>query len=159
MTQTRPEFLRPVQAAAVNELLNTIACCASKRNWVKSLNMGSVLFSSADSVVKRRLSKVERRNRRFWIAIAIMLIVAFMFMYGGNGLYDSLEMKRQVNVLKKRNDSLLLVNKARRLKLDKLSAGDPFTLEKEARKSNMIFPSEKVFIIRPEKNKGRTLTK
>ena len=82
-----------------------------------------------------------------------MLIVAFMFMYTGNGLYDSIEMKRQINKLKKRNDSLMNLNEARQLKLDKLLSNDPFTLEDEARKSNMIYPNEKVFMIRPNNSK------
>jgi len=84
-----------------------------------------------------------------------MIVVAIMFMYTGNGLYDSIEMKRQITKLKKRNDSLMTLNESRKLKLNKLVAIDPYTLEDEARKNNMIYPNERVFIIQPEEKKER----
>jgi|GEM_PF-4145602 len=87
--------------------------------------------------------------------IIVMLIVAFMSMYTGNGFYDSIEMKRHISEIKKRNDSLMTLNEARKLKLNQLISNDPYTLEDEARKNNMIFPNEQVFIIQPEKKKNK----
>jgi len=110
-----------------------------------------------NTTIKRRLSRSQKRNRSFWIVVGILLVVAIIFLYGGNGLIDSFAMKRQVYLLKKQNDSLLFVNEAKRLKLQNLANGDAFTLEVEARKNNMIFPEEKVFIIRPEPKKQKRI--
>ncbi len=81
------------------------------------------------------------------ICLVVLLILAFL--YAGNGLVHSLKLKRQISILEAQNDSLRAINEWRRQRLKLLKKDDSRIIEEEARRHNMKYPGEKIFLINP----------
>jgi len=94
-----------------------------------------------DSSVKRKI---------FWLVTAIILLIVLVFMFGANGLWNTLMLKSHVAKLEAKVDSLEDVNRRMDKHIEALSSEDLRVIEEEARSHGMIKPGEKVYLLRPK---------
>lgn len=90
-----------------------------------------------------------RKRYRIIIAISLFVLLIFAFLFAGNGIVHSMKLHRQILILESQNDSLRAINEWRRQKLDLLDKDDLRTIEEEARRHNMKYPGETIFLINP----------
>jgi len=74
-------------------------------------------------------------------------------MFGGDGLWHSLVLRRRVAELETSVDSLSRTDELMKQQIDGLKHGDPQVLEEEARSHGMIKSGEKVYVVRPKPKK------
>lgn len=96
---------------------------------------------AAQSPDKKKLKK------KLWISGIIFFAIVLTFLFGGDGIWQSLRMNVEVNELQSRVDSLKELNDVIYRRVDGLKKGDEEILEEEARRYNMIKPGEKVFVL------------
>ena len=92
-----------------------------------------------DKLVKRKI---------FWLVTAIILLIVLSFMFGNNGLWNTLMLKSVVAKLEAKVDSLEDVNRRMGEHIEALSREDLRVIEEEARSHGMIKPGEKVYLLR-----------
>lgn len=91
----------------------------------------------------------NKRKLIFWFSVGAVAAIVLSFIFSGNGIKHSIELRRHTIALEARNDSLARLNDWRKERISKLKSGDKLTLEDEARRRNMHYPGEKVYLINP----------
>ncbi len=92
---------------------------------------------------------------RFWILLGIIVVILLMFLFGGDGLWHSFVLKRQIDVMETKIDSLETVNAQMKQRIEGLRSRDPDVIEEEARSQGMIKPGEKVYLMRHKSEKSK----
>ena len=85
---------------------------------------------------------------RLWILLGIIVVILLIFLFGGDGLWHSFFLKRQIDALEVKIDSLETVNAQMKQRIEGLRNRDPDIIEEEARSQGMIKPGEKVYLMR-----------
>ena len=100
-------------------------------------------------------SRLISTRVRFWILLGIITVVLLMFLFGGDGLWHSFVLKRQIDVMEVKIDSLETVNAQMKQRIEGLRSRDPEIIEEEARSQGMIKPGEKVYLMRHKSEKSK----
>jgi len=95
------------------------------------------------------LTTYIRKRYRIIFAICLFVLLIFAFLFAGNGIIHSMKLQRQIIILESQNDSLRAINEWRRQKLELLNKDDSRVIEEEARRHNMKYPGETIFLINP----------
>jgi len=95
------------------------------------------------------LTAYIRKRFRIIIAICLFVLLIFAFLFAGNGIVHSIKLQHQIGILESQNDSLRTINEWRRQKLELLKKDDSRIIEEEARRHNMKYPGETIFLINP----------
>ncbi len=115
--------------------------------------MGSQQVKTNSESAKSRQTKSKHPRIKFWFVIAILITIALAFLLGGDGMWQSFILNREVNRLQTKVDSLKTLNEQIQKRVDGLNSGDLDILEDEARRYNMIKPGEKIFIMKSEEER------
>ncbi|MBM3328504.1 MAG: hypothetical protein FJY67_03390 [Calditrichaeota bacterium] len=100
----------------------------------------------SDSTPPRRkfLGLRPHSLRRLIIAVGVIgLLGAILF--GREGLWKTMVLKRQVLDLERRNDSLAQENRLNLERAIRIRAGDSLAIETEARRYGLVKPGEKTY--------------
>ena len=103
-----------------------------------------------------RASSIKRKT--FWLVTAIILLIVLVFMFGENGLWNTLMLKNRVAKLEAKVDSLEDVNQRMGKHIEALSKEDLRVIEEEARSHGMIKPGEKVYLLRSKDKESQPHT-
>ncbi len=101
----------------------------------------------------KRIFGISFRKIKGWLAVAGILTLVGLFLFGGDGYWRTMMRKRGVERLEARIDTVATLNKQMRARMNALKAGDKAALEEEARARGMIRPGEKVYVLEEKKGK------
>ncbi len=90
-----------------------------------------------------------------WVLIAMFIIVMLMFLFGGDGLWNTIALSRRVAKLEVKVDSLVSINEKMAERIEGLTKDDLRVIEEEAREHGLIKPGEKVYLMRSKKDDTR----
>ena len=82
-------------------------------------------------------------------------IVVIVFLFGGNGLWNTFTLDKRVASLEAKVDSLENMNQKMAVRIEGLTKENLNVIEEEARDHGLIKPGEKVYLMRSEKGDSR----
>lgn len=90
-----------------------------------------------------------------WILLIMFAIVVIVFLFGGNGLWNTFTLDKRVASLEAKVDSLENMNQKMAVRIEGLTKENLNVIEEEARDHGLIKPGEKVYLMRSEKGDSR----